>query len=152
MADERRTYYKLTGAGRAALEAELKRYLSVVARKDGLRMATDVPGRRYRAWYAILLRLYPRPFHERFGEGMAQTFRDLCRERRDARRGLAGLALWIFFETLVGIVRVVALGLLMVPLVASRVVDGWMELGRASRVGFDVRRFLAAVAWYRRQL
>src|SRR2546427_5740062 len=105
-------------------------------------MATDVPGRRYRAWYAMLLRLYPRPFHERFGEGMAQTFRDLCRERRDAKRGLAGLALWIFFETFVGIVRentphmsqlrktmlrvaLAALGLLMVPLVASRLVDGW---------------------------
>jgi hypothetical protein len=105
-------------------------------------MAADVAGRRYRAWYARLLRLYPRPFHERFGEGMAQTFHDLCRERRDARRGLFGLALWIFFETLAGIVRentthmtqlrntmlrvaLVALGLLMVPLAASQVVDGW---------------------------
>jgi hypothetical protein len=105
-------------------------------------MADDVPGRRYRAWYAMLLRLYPRPFHERLGEGMAQTFHDLCRERRDAKRGLFGFALWIFFETSVGIIRentthmtqlsrtilrvaLVALGLLMVPLVASRLVDGW---------------------------
>ncbi|MCU1337325.1 MAG: hypothetical protein JWO19_2906 [Bryobacterales bacterium] len=105
-------------------------------------MATDVAGRRYRAWYAMLLRLYPRPFRERFGEGMAQTFHDLCREHRDTRRGLFGFALWIFSETLVGIVRenitrmnqlgrtmlrvaLVALGLLMVPLVASQVVDGW---------------------------
>jgi len=105
-------------------------------------MAADVAGRRYRAWYAMLLRLYPRPFHERFGEGMAQNFHDLCRERRDARRGVFGLALWVFFETLSGIVRenvshmtqlnktmlrvaLVALGLLMVPLVASRLVPGW---------------------------
>ncbi len=105
-------------------------------------MATDVADRRYRAWYAKLLRLYPRPFHELFGEGMAQTFHDLCRERLDAKRGLFGLALWVFFETLVGIVRentihmtqlrktmlrvaLVALGLLMVPLVASRLVPGW---------------------------
>ena len=105
-------------------------------------MATDVAVRRYRAWYAVLLRLYPRLFHERFGEGMAQTFYDLCRERSNAERGLFGLALWIFFETLVGIIRekttrmtqmsktilrvaLVALGLLMVPLVASQVVDGW---------------------------
>ena len=105
-------------------------------------MATDVAVRRYRAWYAVLLRLYPRPFHERFGEEMEQTFHDLCRERRDAKRGLSGFALWIFFETLVGIimesttrmtqmsktilrVALVALGLLMVPLVASQVVDGW---------------------------
>ena len=68
-------------------------------------MATNVAGRRYRTWYAMLLRLYPRPFRERFGEGMAQTFHDLCREHRDARRGLFGLALWIFFETSLGIVR-----------------------------------------------
>src|SRR5205823_2665680 len=105
-------------------------------------MATNLAGRRYRTWYAMLLRLYPRPFRERFGEGMAQTFRDMCREHRDAKRGLCGLALWIFFETLVGIIResttrmtqtsktilrvaLVALGLLMVPLVASQVVDGW---------------------------
>ena len=68
-------------------------------------MANNVAGRRYRTWYAMLLRLYPRPFRERFGEGMAQTFHDLCREHRDARRGLFGFALWIFCETLVGIVR-----------------------------------------------
>ena len=105
-------------------------------------MATNVPGRRYRTWYAMLLRLYPRFFHERFGEGMAQTFHDLCRERSNAERRLFGFALWIFLETSMGIIRenttrmtqmsktllrvaLVALGLLMVPLVASRVVDGW---------------------------
>jgi hypothetical protein len=105
-------------------------------------MANNVAGRRYRTWYAMLLRLYPRPFRERFGEGMAQTFHDLCREHRDARRGLFGLVLWIFFETLVGIVRentthmsqlgktmlrvaLGALAVLMVPLVASQVVEGW---------------------------
>ncbi len=102
-------------------------------------MATNVAGRRYRTWYAMLLRLYPRPFYERFGEGMAQTFHDLCRERRDAERGLYGFAVWIFFETSVGLVREnithmsqlgktilrVALAVLMAPLVASRVVKGW---------------------------
>lgn len=105
-------------------------------------MPNEAAGRRYRALYAMLLRLYPRPFHDRFGEGMAQTFHDLCRERRDAHRGLFGLAVWIFFETSVGVIREntthmtqlsktvlrVALGalvLLMVPLVASRIVDGW---------------------------
>lgn len=105
-------------------------------------MAPEVAIRRYRAWYAVLLRLYSRPFHERFGEGLEQTFHDLCRERRGAKRGLFGFALWIFFETLVEIIRenttrmtqlsktilraaVVALCLLMVPVVASQVVDGW---------------------------
>ena len=105
-------------------------------------MATNPAGRRYRTWYAMLLRLYPRPFRERFGEGMAQTFHDLCRDHGDAKRGLGGLVLWIFFETSVGIVRentthmsqlgktmlrvaLGALAVLMVPLVASQVVEGW---------------------------
>ncbi len=35
MDDERRIYYELTGTGRAALEAELKRYRSVVAVAEG---------------------------------------------------------------------------------------------------------------------
>lgn len=35
MDDERRIYYRLTGAGRAALEAELKRYRGVVAVAEG---------------------------------------------------------------------------------------------------------------------
>jgi hypothetical protein len=73
---------------------------------------------------------------------MAQTFNDLCREHTDAGRRLFGLALWIYFETSGGIimentthmtqmsktmlrVALVSLGLLMVPLVASRVVEGW---------------------------
>lgn len=101
-----------------------------------------VVGRHYRAGYAMLLRLYPRRFRERFSEEMAQTFDDLCLERHNANRGLLGFVLWIFFETSVGVIRentthmtqlsktmlrvaLVALGLLMVPLVASRVVPGW---------------------------
>ena len=105
-------------------------------------MASDVAHRYYRTCYAMLLRLYPRPYRERFGEGMAQSFHDLCRERRNADRGLFGLVLWIFFETSMGVIMentthmtqmsktmlraaLVALGLLMVPLVASRVVEGW---------------------------
>lgn len=105
-------------------------------------MATEPAVRRCRLWYSMLLRLYPRPFHERFGESMAQTFHDLCRERRGPDRGLFGLALRLFFDTAVSIIRentthmtqlrktvlrvaLAALGLLMVPLVASRVVEGW---------------------------
>jgi len=105
-------------------------------------MGNNVKGRRYRKCYANLLQLYPRAFRDRFGEGMAQTFHDLCREHGDAGRGLFGFALWTFCETLVGIVRenlmrmnylgktmlrvaFMSLGLLMVPLVASQVVEGW---------------------------
>ena len=43
-------------------------------------MAASVRIRRYQACYAMLLRLYPRPFRKHFAEGMAQTFHDLCRE------------------------------------------------------------------------
>jgi len=105
-------------------------------------MANDVAGRRYRAWYAMLLRRYPRPFRERFGEGMAQTFHDLCQERKGASRGLFEFALWIFWETFAGIVKenttrmpqlaktmlrvaLGALAALMVPLVASQFVEDW---------------------------
>lgn len=109
-------------------------------------MSNTVMSSRCRTSFAMLLRLYPRPFRERFGEGMAQTFHDLRLERTVAGRGLSGFALWIFCETLVGIIREhtihmsqlgrtmlreaprVALGALavwMVPLVASRFVEGW---------------------------
>ncbi|MGJ5818726.1 hypothetical protein [Paludibaculum fermentans] len=105
-------------------------------------MATDLAVRRYRTWYSTLLRLYPRPFQDRFGEAMSQTFHDQCRECRNTRQGLFRFALWVFFETSMGIVRenamqmtelrktilrvaLVALGLLMVPLVASQIVEGW---------------------------
>src|SRR5215813_12275923 len=102
---------------------------------DGI--TTKVAGRSYRTLYAKLLRLYPRPFRDRFGEGMAQTFNDLCREHRDDGRGLSWVVLWMFCETSGGIVMenvtrmnqlgktmlrvaLVSLALLMVPLVASR--------------------------------
>jgi hypothetical protein len=60
---------------------------------------------RYRRWYARLLRLYPRPFQQRFGEPMAQTFTDLIRERRDANRGLHVFAIGAFAEITAGILR-----------------------------------------------
>jgi hypothetical protein len=63
------------------------------------------PMDRYRNWYAKLLRLYPKPYRERFGEGMEQTFNDLCRERVKAEKGLFSFALWTFFETSAAIIR-----------------------------------------------
>jgi hypothetical protein len=68
-------------------------------------MASDRAIGRYRSWYARLLRLYPRPFQERFGEPMAQTFTDLCRERTVANRGLHAFALGAFAETSAQIMR-----------------------------------------------
>ncbi|HYH91894.1 MAG TPA: hypothetical protein VD763_01955 [Candidatus Saccharimonadales bacterium] len=61
--------------------------------------------RRYRGWYVRLLRLYPRRYHERFGDSMAQTFTDLCRERSDSHRPLLAFVLWMFAETSAGIIK-----------------------------------------------
>ena len=60
---------------------------------------------RYRNLYAKLLHLYPKPYRERFGEGMEQTFNDLCRERGKAGKGLFGLVLWVFAETSARIIK-----------------------------------------------
>jgi hypothetical protein len=69
-------------------------------------MADDGPGiRRYRSWYAGLLRLYPWRHRQRFAAGMQQTFDDLCRERATAGRSVSGYALWMFAETSVAILR-----------------------------------------------
>jgi hypothetical protein len=68
-------------------------------------MANDRATTRYRRFYARLLRLYPRAYRERFGEAMAQTFSDLCRERTDAGQGLFTLALWAFGDTFIGMLR-----------------------------------------------
>ncbi|MEE9609926.1 MAG: hypothetical protein V3W19_01675, partial [Desulfatiglandales bacterium] len=50
-------------------------------------------------------RLYSKPYYERFGEGMEQTFNDLLRERAEEERGLFACALWMFIETSAGIIR-----------------------------------------------
>jgi hypothetical protein len=68
-------------------------------------MASEHSIRRYRHWYAKLLRLYPRPYYERFGEEMEQTFNDLLRDRAEEEKGLFGGALWMFVETSAGIMR-----------------------------------------------
>jgi hypothetical protein len=105
-------------------------------------MASEPFIRRYRAWYAKLLRLYPRPYRERFGEGMEQTFHDLCRERIQAGRGLFSCALWLAIETAAGIIRenltvhlmqnkiivrpLLVTGLiLLIPFFGNLYVDGW---------------------------
>jgi hypothetical protein len=68
-------------------------------------MSSDDTIRRYRRWYSRLIRLYPRPYHERFGEPMEQTFVDLLRERRAANLGLHRLVLTTFVETSAGVFR-----------------------------------------------
>ena len=68
-------------------------------------MASDRAIGRYRRWYTRLLRFYPRPFRERFGEPMAQTFTDLIRERSGDNRGLHAFAVGTFAETSAQIMR-----------------------------------------------
>src|SRR5262245_61393684 len=51
-------------------------------------MASKPFMQRCRNWYSKLLRLYPKPYRERFGEPIEQTFADLCCERVKAERGL----------------------------------------------------------------
>ncbi len=61
--------------------------------------------RRYRRFYAKLLRLYPRPYHERFADSMEQTFADLLRERAVQGRSLLRCALWMFSDTFTALLR-----------------------------------------------
>ena len=89
-------------------------------------MASDRASGRYRRWYARLLRLYPRRFQDRFGEPMAQTFTDLCRERTDANRGLHAFALGTFAETAAQILREN-----MTQLMQTRVILRWVLITAA---------------------
>ena len=68
-------------------------------------MADEQTLARYRKLYALLVRLYPRPYRERFGEGIVQTFSDLCRERASTGKGLFAFVVWMFCETLLSITR-----------------------------------------------
>ena len=68
-------------------------------------MADEHATAQYRHWYAKLLRFYPKPYRERFGESMEQTFNDVCHERAAAGKGLVAFVLWMFAETSAGIIR-----------------------------------------------
>lgn len=103
-------------------------------------MALEPSIRRYRTWYATLLRLYPRRFHERFGEPMEQTFNDLLRERAEASDSLFGCAMRTFVDTCGGImtenksaamlhsgsmirIALATAGVLLLPLIAMQFTD-----------------------------
>ena len=103
-------------------------------------MATDKSIRRFRSWYAVLLRLYPKAYHDRFGEPMEQTFNDLLRERVEEEKRFFSFVLWMFAETFAGaigenmtvittryraLVRIVLTTalILLLPLIAMRFTD-----------------------------
>jgi hypothetical protein len=70
-----------------------------------LAMGYEQAAARYKRWYAKLLRFYPKPYHERFGEGMEQTFNDLCLERYKTGNGWSGYVFWMFTDTFAGIIK-----------------------------------------------
>ena len=97
-------------------------------------MASSAASTRVGRLYAILLHLYPKPFRERFGEGMRQTFRDMSREH-DQTGSQLGFVTRTFIDTLVGIARewtaamhknpiarlaLITVSILMVPLLAMQ--------------------------------
>lgn len=105
-------------------------------------MAHNPTLQRYGRWYAQLVQLYPPRYRERYGQGMVQTFRDLCRERFAAQQPLFFFAVWLFAETAVRalyahttpmttqsqrIVRLaVVVGLiLLIPVFGNLYVEGW---------------------------
>lgn len=68
-------------------------------------MANKLPP-TYRAFYRKLLTFYPRPFRERFGESMEQTFDDLCNEQEEPHATkLVSLTIGLSIDTGIGIVK-----------------------------------------------
>lgn len=100
----------------------------------------------YRKAYGTLLRLYPRRYRERYAEGMAQTFHDLCREHANAGHGLLMVTAWAFADTLISLIRehfslfssslsmglktlvrpaLITLIILLIPTLGNHFVEGW---------------------------
>lgn len=105
-----------------------------------------MPSEPYRRLYASLVRLYPREYRERYGEGMRQTFNDLVGDRlsRNGRRSDVLFILWIFVETFAGILSeyfslltssfmsktilrplLITLGILVLPAIGELTVESW---------------------------
>jgi hypothetical protein len=59
----------------------------------------------FRGYYRRLLKFYPRPFRERFGESMEQTFDDLCREQKGRTSKMFSLTVHLSVDTGIGIVK-----------------------------------------------
>ncbi len=59
----------------------------------------------FHAFYRKLLWFYPKPFRERFGESMEQTFDDMSREEKGRPARMFSLTLRISVDTGIGIVK-----------------------------------------------
>lgn len=67
-------------------------------------METERPP-KCRAFYSKLLKFYPRPFRDRFGESMEQTFDDLCQDEKGHGSRLVSLTIRLSVDTGIGIVK-----------------------------------------------
>lgn len=61
--------------------------------------------KQYQAWYARLLRFYPKAYRERFSEELQQTFTDLYRDKAQNNQSSITFLVWIFLETTVHIFK-----------------------------------------------
>ena len=93
LGDERRRYYRVTrlGAGRG------RRGRTAPGARGPGAGAVEKPGSRMsgNGLYSRLLALYPRAFRRRFGQDMAELFRDLRRHEAQERGGRGVARLWL---------------------------------------------------------
>ncbi len=102
-----------------------------------------MPSEPYRRLYASLVRLYPKKYRERYGEGMLQTFNDMCNERIRSRSResvflfilstFAETFLHLFLQHLSSPVMsktflrplLITLGILVLPAIGELTVESW---------------------------
>jgi hypothetical protein len=60
---------------------------------------------RHGAFYAWLLRRYPRPFRDRFSAAMEQTFAEMRADRRASGRRVSSLLASVYLDTSIGLIR-----------------------------------------------
>lgn len=102
-------------------------------------MSRESTLRRYSWWYSRLVRLYPKPFRERFGDEMVRTFQDMCGDAESHR--LIHVVVRAFIDTACHLLRehvmkalienrravvimIVMLVVWSLPLVAMKLTDG----------------------------
>ncbi len=96
---------------------------------------------QYRRAYSALLKLFPKSYRDRFGEGMEQTFTDLLMERSQSHGNLFGYVLWMSTDTFKAILKqhlthmttpnkrvigilLTIIGILLVPLIGMQFSSG----------------------------
>ena len=102
--------------------------------------------RRYKRLYAKLLKFHSKPFRDRFGNGMEQTFKDLLRDRAEDGRGHFLYAVWLLTETGFGIV-LERVTLLFEHIRPRRLVAWAIVVGLLLLIPFVAMHFTSEVNW-----